>query len=199
MMKSKIMIVEDELILAKDLEQLLINEGYEPVGICRDYSSAVKAYPQLRPDMIICDINLAGKEDGITLIDELMKLRKIPVIYLTAFSDQDTVDRATHTYPAAFLLKPFNERNLRITIALAINNSQVNGIPVNEAVFGKFTKRELEVVRLLADGNNSEQISELLFISKHTVDTHRKNLLAKFGMHSTAELVRFCATNGLLN
>jgi DNA-binding LytR/AlgR family response regulator len=76
-------------------------------------------------DIVLMDINLAGEKDGIETVADLMKIRQTPVIYLSAFTDNATVDRVKHTHPAAFLVKPYQISNVRISVELALNNFAV--------------------------------------------------------------------------
>lgn len=123
----QILIVEDEAILAIDLKKQLQREGYAVVGIASTGRRAIELFAESRSagvpvDLVLCDIHLKGDIDGIETSHRLLTERAVPLIYLTAFSDLKTLDRAKKTAPAAYLVKPVNIAQLRIAIELAISN-----------------------------------------------------------------------------
>lgn len=117
-----ILVVEDEAILAMEMSETLENEGYNVVGTASDGPSALELFQKYIVDLLICDIHIKGDWDGIETVSRLMAIRPVPVIYLTAFSDKETLERAKKTFPAAYIPKPYNLINLRISIEMAINN-----------------------------------------------------------------------------
>ena len=122
MEKINILIVEDESIVAMDLATALHQDDYEVVGIANRAEEAMRLFNQHAVDIVLMDIHLAGPKDGIDTAVDLMKIRQTPVIYLTAFTDQATVERVKPTFPSAFLAKPYQISNVRIAIELALNS-----------------------------------------------------------------------------
>jgi two-component system, response regulator PdtaR len=120
--KINILIVEDESIVAMDLSAGLAHSGYHVAGIADNAVDARGLYEQNEVDIVLMDINLIGEKDGVDTVIDLMKIKQCPVIYLTAFTDNVTVERVKKTYPAAFLTKPYSIANVRIAIDLAINS-----------------------------------------------------------------------------
>lgn len=120
--KINILVVEDESIVAMDLSAGLMHSGYNVVGIADNAIDARELYEQNEVDIVLMDINLIGEKDGIDTVIDLMKIKQRPVIYLTAFTDNATVERVKKTYPAAFLTKPYHIANVRIAIDLALNS-----------------------------------------------------------------------------
>jgi len=118
----KILIVEDESLVALDLKKGLEKEGYKVVGIADRAEKAFELFREQEVDIVLMDIHIAGVRDGVETAMELMKIRSTPVIYLTAFSDAATVERVKQTYPAAFLTKPYTVANVRIAIELALHS-----------------------------------------------------------------------------
>lgn len=118
----KILIVEDEAIVARELGARLEMLGYSIVGIADNYNDSLELIKEKRPDLLLIDIHLHGEKDGIELANQVKKVKDIPFIYLTSQADAATVERAKHSNPAAYLLKPYNERELQISIDLAISN-----------------------------------------------------------------------------
>jgi DNA-binding LytR/AlgR family response regulator len=123
----KILVVEDDFIIAEDIAQILQNAGYTITGMLARGEEVMDAIETQEPDLILLDITLAGKKSGIEVGEEIHKKYKtIPFIYLTSYTDQNTVQKAKHTFPAAYITKPFNERDLEIAIDLAIFNFTQN-------------------------------------------------------------------------
>lgn len=123
--KINVMIVEDESIVALDLSTGLQQDGYQVIGIADNAADARELFEANEVDILLMDINIFGDKDGIDTVRELMTIKEIPVIYLTAFTDAATIERVKKTHPAAFLTKPYNINNVRIAIELALNNFAV--------------------------------------------------------------------------
>ncbi len=125
MTSPAIMIVENEVILAIELEQKLYEMGYEVVGKVVTGKEAVEMAAELKPDMIIMDIRLEDELDGIQAAEEIRKKKPIPIIYLTAYADEKTLQRAKFTEPYGYLVKPYSEIELRTTIEMALHKAQM--------------------------------------------------------------------------
>jgi len=124
MNKNQILIVEDEAIIAADLQIKLEQIGYEVVGIASQGLEAVQMAQELNPDLILMDIQLEGTLDGIQAAEKLHSQRDIPVIFLTAHSDQTTLARAKLGGTFGYILKPFDDRELSTQIELALYKHQ---------------------------------------------------------------------------
>jgi len=129
--KVKIMIVEDESIVALDLSMRLQKEGYEVVGIATNSDDAVVLFTEQKPDLVLMDINIKGAKDGIETAAALKKIQEVPLIFLTAFSQTDYVNRAKAVNPSAYLVKPFNNDSLHTSIQIAIHNFAILGKPTD--------------------------------------------------------------------
>jgi PAS domain S-box-containing protein len=116
----KILICEDEHIVALDIKRHLTRFGYEVVGSFASGEAAVEACPALMPDLVLMDIRLQGELDGITAARRIFDEHSIPVILLTAYADEDTVMRARESRPFGYIIKPFEERELRTAIEIAL-------------------------------------------------------------------------------
>jgi len=124
----QIMIVEDESIVAADLAEELEADGYGIAGIADNHEEALQLFTDRRVDVLLMDINIRGNKDGITTAAELMKIKRVPLIYLTAFTDPATIERVKYTHPSAFLIKPCHLESLRIAIDLALHNFAEAGL-----------------------------------------------------------------------
>jgi CheY-like chemotaxis protein len=127
MNNERILIVEDEKIIAIDLQRRLERFGYTVVGMAGDGESAVSMALELVPDIILMDIMLAGKMDGIEAAKAIKASKDIPFIFLTAFTDERTLERAKEAEPYGYILKPFKERELYTTIDIALYKHGMEG------------------------------------------------------------------------
>jgi DNA-binding LytR/AlgR family response regulator len=120
MHKIRILIVEDEMLIAANIAMQLENYGYEIVGIIPRGEEALKVVANEQPDLVLMDINLKGEIDGIQTAIAMQKTGKIPVIYLTANTDDAHFNRAKATNPYAFISKPFKKLDLQHAVDLAV-------------------------------------------------------------------------------
>ncbi len=116
----RVLLAEDEALIRLDLKEMLQEEGYDVVGEVGDGESAVKLAEQLRPDLIILDVKMPGM-DGITAAERIAAKRIAPVVILTAFSQRDLVERARDAGAMAYLVKPFQKRDLLPAIEMAMS------------------------------------------------------------------------------
>ena len=127
-MGAKILVVEDERITAEDIKDGLIGLGYKVPAVVHSGEDAVKKCGELQPDLVLMDIMLEGEMDGIEASEEIKKHYDIPVIYLTAYSDENTLERAKKTEPSGYVLKepsgfihkPFEESELHSVIEITL-------------------------------------------------------------------------------
>jgi signal transduction histidine kinase len=123
---TKIMVVEDEGIVALDIQSKLEGRGYEVPAVVHTGEDAVEQAGATRPDLILMDIQLEGDMDGIAAAEQIRDLYQIPVVYLTAYSDDSTLERAKISEPFGYLLKPFEENKLHTTIEIALYKHQID-------------------------------------------------------------------------
>src|SRR5690606_40611070 len=177
-MSKKVLILEDEIIIANSIQLHLEGNGYE-VEIATDPETAQTLFMEYTFDIILCDINLNHETDGISFVENVVQ-NTAPVVFLTAYNDLSTLKRAELTCPYAYLIKPFNKDQLLVTLNLSLVHARKKFLHSDhrssaspDAV--ELTGRELEILRLLAQSRTTDEISNILFISPLTVATHRKN------------------------
>ena len=119
-MAQRILVVEDEFILSQGIQRILIDLGFEIADAAFDGYEAIEKAKNCHPDLILMDIELNSQLDGIETAEIITRLIDIPVIYLTAYSDEKTLSRAKLTRPFGYINKPFNENDLRTAIEVAI-------------------------------------------------------------------------------
>ena len=118
--KTKILVVEDESIVARDIQNMLLGLGYEVVGVVPTGEEAVALAKETVPSLALVDVMLQGGGTGVEAADLIYSSYNIPVVYLTAYADEATLQRAKETEPFGYLLKPFEERELQTTVEIAL-------------------------------------------------------------------------------
>jgi len=117
--RANILVVEDEFITARHIADSLKELGYGVTGIVATGEEAVKKAAETRPDLVLMDIRLKGSMDGIQAAEQIASL-EIPIVYLTSYSDDRTMERAKITEPYGYLIKPFTDTELKTTLEMAI-------------------------------------------------------------------------------
>lgn len=145
--KVKIVIVEDEFVIAEDIRITLQDHGYDMMAIFDRGEAALPFIIKENPDMVLVDIHLDGEMDGVELVKQLRAKANLPVVYLTANSDATTYERARDTHPNAFLIKPFASANLLASVDLALFNFSEGTIveKINKNLSSHLTEQELVI------------------------------------------------------
>jgi len=133
---ARILIVEDDPSSAFILQKILGRGNFEVAGLAGSGDEACQLVRETKPDLLLMDINIPGDEDGVETAEKILRTQDIPLIYLTAFSDQATLERARRTAPFAYLLKPYREKEVLITIEMALYKARLDRI-------GKATEQRL--------------------------------------------------------
>lgn len=135
MEKLNIFIVEDESIVAKDIQNSLIKLGYNVIGQANNGSEAIEKIKELSPDLVLMDIMIKGPMTGIEVSEKIKESISVPVIFLTAYADEGTLSRAKITEPYGYILKPFKEIDLHSTIEMAVYKHQKDSALLKERDF----------------------------------------------------------------
>jgi EAL domain-containing protein (putative c-di-GMP-specific phosphodiesterase class I)/CheY-like chemotaxis protein len=125
-MPPQILIVEDELIAAENIARNLRKQGYEVVAIVDSGEAAILTAAKTNPDLVLMDIMLQGEIDGVVATEKIATHLQIPVIYMTAYADDATLERAKETNPYGYLTKPFKPQDLRTTIEIALQRHKTD-------------------------------------------------------------------------
>lgn len=130
----KILIVEDEAIVSLDIKNALEKLGYEITNRVTNYTDAIQSVKNNIPELIFMDINLKNSKDGIETAEDILTVQYIPIIYLTAYSDEETISRAILTDPVGYVIKPFKREDLQIAVKLGMSKvkSRENPTPLKE-------------------------------------------------------------------
>lgn len=209
--KRKVIICEDHEIVYTGLELLLEKSAnYVLTGHAQNGKQLVPLIKEQNPDILILDLNLPDT-DGFTLLKSIREFnKKICVVILTMYQDEFLLERAQAEGANAYLLKnAANDELLRALDAVHIDTFYVTRqlkeeLAKKKLFLDKFsqkmklTRREMEIIRVLSMGKTSDQASIELFISPHTVDTHRKNIFRKLEINNISALVKFAHDNKII-
>ena len=192
--KKKILIVEDEPAIAEDLMDILELEGFQVSSIVHSYDQALSVLAIDKPDLIFLDIALKGRENGMDVAEVINEKFNIPFIFLTSFSDAETIKKAAALKPSGYLVKPFKERDIAPLVAVAFANQLVEKKDVfpdlqfiNQNIENPMTKQEYLVLSYIWEGKQNKEIASFTFTSINTVKSHANNLYRKLNVKSRAE------------
>ena len=121
---KNILIVEDESLVALEISGFVKELGYEVAGIASSADKALQIVTKKSIDLILMDVYIKGKTDGVSSAAEIRKIDKIPLIYISAFSDDEMLERVIVTNPIGYLTKPFNRKELKVAIKIALNRKR---------------------------------------------------------------------------
>lgn len=125
MVQAKILVVEDEIIVARTIASQLEELGYSVAGVASSGLAAINKASNSQPDLVLMDVMLKGEMDGITAASRICSQYDIPVVFLTAYTDENTLQRAKNTLPLGYIVKPFSPIELRVAVELALFKHQV--------------------------------------------------------------------------
>jgi CheY-like chemotaxis protein len=123
--RPRALIVEDEILVAEELKERLALLGFSVIAAVDSAEEGIAIATRERPDLVLMDIRLKGKKDGVQAAEEIHQQLDVPVVYLTAYSDRLTVERAKRSQYDGFILKPFRARELKSTIEIAIQRHAI--------------------------------------------------------------------------
>jgi len=195
-MSVRIIIVEDEALIAAELKSTLQLMGHKVIGHSMNGDKALDLFAREDADLILLDICIKGTLTGIDLAKVIRKKYHVPFVFLTSFSDKVTLDLVKDTMPYGYIVKPFNENDLKVNIELALHKFSME----NEALsFSKgslesklhvsFTDKEYDILLGFKDGLTYKEVGEKLFISVNTVKTYQKRLFQLLKVSSKFELL----------
>ncbi|MEW6009689.1 MAG: response regulator [Euryarchaeota archaeon] len=143
MVKASILVVEDEAITALDINEKLVKLGYEVVNLVATGTEAIKFSAEYRPDLVLMDISLKGKMDGTEAAQKISSL-SIPVVFISAYSDDKTLKKAKKSAPYGYLVKPFDIKSLQLTIETALKKHQAD----IQEMYDGITRSEEEALKI---------------------------------------------------
>jgi len=178
----RILILEDDRIIARDISEIVEGmDGTYQVRSAHSYHEAMELLQNFSPDVIISDIHLASDKTGIDFVKKVKSLLlNMELIYLTAHSDVNTLTEASATDPIHYLVKPYNSKQVRASVQMAISAIQQKRILQPD--LSLLSEREQVILRGIAQSLSSKQIAEQLSIAEKTVRNHRYNIAKKLNL-----------------
>lgn len=158
--KVKILIVEDEEIVAREIKSIILSLNYEVTSIASNFDEAIQSVNYNSPDIILMDINLRNSLSGIEIAKEINKDKKILIIYISAFSDEEIIKKAAETNPVGYLLKPFNARDLKTALLLALHKNSFQN--------NNYSDKQTQLVNL-NDGYSFDFTTKTLFYENNPI------------------------------
>jgi len=212
--KFRIVIAEDYTIVRQGLKSLLDSfSDFEVVGEAVDGKEAIESVGRLKPDLVLMDLSMP-KTDGITAIKEIKRGRpQTGVLALTVHKTEGHVRMALESGADGYILKDASCTELEMAIRTILDGKSYLSPEISDGIIqgylsgikaaktgtmtGNLTPREVEVLKLIAEGYKSKEIADYLAISINTVDKHRANLMRKLDLHNASALTHFALKEGL--
>ena len=183
----RILIIEDEIIICRDIEQLLERHFNCETRIALTIEEAETEATHFLPHLMLCDINLSDEHvSGIELVQQLQKKLHFETIFITANSSKDIIEKAAFTAPANYIIKPFDDNQLIAAIKIA-QNRLLNTPQMGNSKFdveAALSKTEYNILKLIGANKTTPEIAQELFISPLTVKNHRHNITRKLKIPS---------------
>jgi len=193
----RILIVEDEVMIAKHIEDVLLHNNYSIVGIAHDSESALDYIHSRSPQLVILDINIEGSKDGVEVAEVVREKYDIPIVFLTALSDVQTLERAKKVTPSAYIVKPFKPKDLISSIVIGLYNydfrkqsKELSIQKVNTIASPAFSNKEYEVLLDIKEGLTNAQIAKKQFLSLSTIKFHSKNIYEKLDVKNRTSAIK---------
>jgi DNA-binding NarL/FixJ family response regulator len=209
-MQKKVLVCEDHTIVADGLKYIIEKSlDFVLCGHARTQTESIELLLQKKPQVLLLDLNLNG-EDGFSVLKEANRFPEILVLILTMYRDEFLISRAKKLGANGYLEKTVSNEELLLAMGRSTHDSfflsrslrvEAESRRSFRSQFAnkmKLTNREMELVPLLADGRTAQEIADLLFLSHHTIETHRKNIFKKLQINSLVDLVNFVHENKLV-
>jgi len=198
MNRIRVLIVEDEPLIAEHIATYLDNNDFEVSAICYDWDDAAGQLNTNTPDVVLLDINLEEERDGIQLAQIINEKYHLPFLFLTAHSDRDTLQKAKAVNPGGYIVKPYNEKTIAASIEIAVSNyyaaankalPRIAAHRINKYLPNALSEREMDILKLVYDGVANNQIATQLFISVNTLKSHLKNIYLKLDVNNSYSVI----------
>lgn len=212
----RIVIAEDHTILREGLKALLVSDSkFKVVGEAEDGRDAIRLAEKLAPDLILMDLSMP-RMNGMDAIAEIKKrLSDIKIVVLTVHKTEEYILAALQAGADGYLLKDDTHAELMMAVKSVFSGKTYLSPAISEKViegyiegrktlktstsWDSLSRREREVLKLIAEGNKNKEIAEYLYLSLKTVEKHRSNLMKKLDLHNAAALTAFAIEKGLVN
>lgn len=196
MTKTKVLVVEDDAMIAEDLQDILIDAGYEVVGIAHNAKKALDILSLRVVDIAFLDVTLSDDSTGIDVANFINEEYKIPFVFLTSYSDTETLKSVVATNPGGYLVKPFKEKDIVPAAALALANYKKiakDSFPslekINEKISVDLSAQEYKVLQMIWEGKKNGEIADTMYLSVNTIKTHIRRIFTKMNVNSRVSAI----------
>ena len=182
----RILIVEDEIIIARFIELQLKSNFDCTVQIAINYDEVIEVVPQFLPELILCDINLREQLDGVELIKELEQTYAFEVIFITSYQSKAIIEQALSVKPLHYLIKPVDEATIYAALKLAtpiINANSELGQLKTETIQLNLTDTERQILNLILQNKTTKEIADTVHLSPYTIKNYRHKLCRKLNLN----------------
>lgn len=206
-------VVDDHQIVRDGIKAMfIVSKTIKVIGEAADGNELILLLSKLTPDIIILDINLPGKS-GVEITKEIKENNpQIKILILSANTDEDSIIGAIKAGANGFLPKDTSKDEFVSAINLVFKNEDYFGEKLSKIIYKSYvqhvktksisgnslSEREIEIIKLLADGLSSKEIADKLFISSRTVETHKNNIISKLNLKNNVELVKYAIKHGIV-
>lgn len=186
MNSTRILILEDEMVIARDLQSILSKIADYQLEIANSSDEFLDKFPTYLPHLVLSDINLEEKDcDGLTLVEKMQRGFHFATIFITAHSSKEYLKSAGALNPKGYILKPFDDEQVVAAVQVALKSEDaMHGGRAKPGFLSTLTEREHELLKLISQGMSSNEIANHFFISPKTVDNHRYNIAKKLSLDS---------------
>lgn len=189
------LIADDDVTLAMQLEEFLLTIGYEVKGVVYSGLEAVEKARTLKPDLILMDIKMPGKLNGIQAAGIIKSELGINIVFILGYADEELLEQAKLVEPLAYIHKPFSEEQVAASLKMACHQISRNAVRLKASgelprVYMDLTLAEIRIAELIKQGKVTKEIGSILKLSPATVIWHRKNIRKKLGIAKTKKDIR---------
>ncbi|MBS1602784.1 MAG: DNA-binding response regulator [Bacteroidetes bacterium] len=179
---TRVLIIEDEIIIARFIEQQLKAHFSCETAIAISLAEARREMPRLLPHLVLCDINLQATKTGIQLIGELRQQYSFEVIYITSYQAKSIIEQAVSSGAANYIIKPVDEMHLFAGVRLVMEKIEERHRRTEQLPDAALNSTERRIVQLVSVRKSTREIADLLHISPHTVKNQRHKICRKLGL-----------------
>ncbi|HMR89302.1 MAG TPA: response regulator transcription factor [Saprospiraceae bacterium] len=195
-MSLKILIVEDEPLISEDIASIITKEGYQVIGQAYDGISALDIIHNRKPDIVLLDISLDHQITGIDIAKIINNKYSIPFIFITSYSDKQTLDQAKNLLPEGYIVKPFKKKDILATLEIVAHRVKIQKQKspyfsleeMNQGLEDQITPKEYDILLDVVSGMSNEKICEKHYISLNTVKTHMKRIFVKLEIENRSQI-----------
>lgn len=196
MSEFRLLIVEDDVLIAEEISEICTGQGYDVVDVAHNAGHAITTLQTSQIDMVLLDVNLEDDIDGIDVAEFIVDKINVPFIYITSYANTSVIERAKKTKPIGYIVKPFNIGQLVSTLEISLYNYSQKQMPggldleaINKTLMDALTEREFSVLNHIFHGKTNKQMAAQEYLSINTIKYHIKQLYVKFDANSRSSLL----------